>query len=87
MGILDDYTWVVWQTKDGKWHSWGCGGFDKYADEIARRDAKALVGQSQGTADFIGTAVIAYCIHAKNRYQALKMAKQASKHKLLQDAG
>jgi len=80
MGILDDYTWVVWQTYDGKWHSSGEGGLDKYANELARRFAKALAGQSDGTASFIGTARVAYCIHAKNRYQAIKLAKSAQHH-------
>lgn len=78
MGILDDYTWVIWLTKDGKWHSSGEGGhLCKYADEGARQHARALAGYSKGTASFVGTAVVAYCIHAKNRYQALRMARQS----------
>lgn len=75
MGILDDYTWVVWLDKENKWHSSGCGGYNKYGDENARNFARLLAGQSNGTNSLNGTAIVAYCIHAKNRYQALKMAK------------
>ena len=78
MSILDDYTWTIWQTYDGKWHSSGEGGYlCQYADANARSHAKALTGDSNGTASFIGTARVAYCIHAPNRYRAIRIAKKA----------
>jgi len=71
-------TWVVWLDYRGKWHSADCGWFlDPLIDKGARQFAQALAGNSNGTADFIGIAVIAYCIHAKDRYQAIKIAKKA----------
>lgn len=81
MGILDDYTWVVWLTRDGKWHCSAEGGYDHYADELARRHASGLAGFSNGTADFIGTAVATYCVHAPYRYRAIKIAKEAHKNR------
>lgn len=76
----DGVTWVVWIDHQGKWHSSDYGWMiDKYADEGARQFARLLIGHSKGTASFIGTAVVAYCIHIKGRYPAIKMAKQVYK--------
>lgn len=76
--IREGTTWVVWIDYQGKWHSSDEGWIlDPMIDELARRYARALVGDSNGSADFIGTAQVAYCIHAKGRYKAMKIAKKA----------
>ncbi len=75
--------YTVYLTKDGKWHSSeevgsnliGCW---ESSENHARKYASLLTGdKSKGTADFIGIAIVAYCIHAMNRCQALKLAKSA----------
>jgi len=84
LSLLDDYTWVVWQTKDGKWHALGCGNIlCQLADDGARQFARILTGQVQGTSDLMSAAVVAYCIHAQNCYQAIKLAKRG--HKLINE--
>lgn len=86
--------WVIWLDKQGKWHSWeeitiGAFGTElskesmRFAEDTAIRDAKMLVGEISGTADFIASAIVAYCIHARKRHQAIKLAKDAFKRRLI----
>lgn len=81
-------TWIVFLDKQGKWHCYseGWGKPNSYSDANARKMAQALVGQLDGTADFIDSAAIAYCIHASSRSRAISIAKKAHKATLLKVA-
>ena len=76
-------TWIIWLDTQGKWHAYRYSwGMDSSLDNGARAGARDFAEHPEKMAAInYPIPILAYCVHAPTRSNAISLVKQAEKRR------